>query len=274
MRAQIELPLNLFDEVGAAVRLQAIAELAAGVRVGVGLSLGDFLALAGENSRGGDIGLRLLRIFIEESELKIGFFAKAALSAQAYANLVVTGTATGDRIAGIPPGFTIAAGAGAGLEAGAGFQLFGTAKIASFSRLVARSADAVVDETVHRLAHALPNTASNARAALFGYAPHSRSPYVSRSNSANSSRPRRWGTTPPVRKVSPCGDCRSSSKNCSAQSAKLPCEPPCRACKPSSRRSTWSLRPGTTAGQSGTRSPINSRRPGTRSPARRHRTAG
>src|SRR5689334_13500005 len=40
VRAQIELPLNLFDEVGAAVRLQAIAELAAGVRVGVGLALG------------------------------------------------------------------------------------------------------------------------------------------------------------------------------------------------------------------------------------------
>src|SRR5687768_17120561 len=93
VRAQIELPLNLFDEVGVAVRLQAIAELAAGVRVGVGLALGDLLELAGENLRGGDVSARLLRIFIEESELQIGFFAKAALSAQAYANLVVTGSA-------------------------------------------------------------------------------------------------------------------------------------------------------------------------------------
>ena len=35
IRGQIQLPINLFDEIGVAVRLQAIAEVAAGVRLGL-----------------------------------------------------------------------------------------------------------------------------------------------------------------------------------------------------------------------------------------------
>ena len=44
--AQIQVPMNLFGEIGFAVRLQAIAELAAAVQVGLGLKIGDFLELA------------------------------------------------------------------------------------------------------------------------------------------------------------------------------------------------------------------------------------
>ena len=44
--AQIQAPMNLFQEMGFAVRLQAIAELAAAVQVGLGLKIGDFLELA------------------------------------------------------------------------------------------------------------------------------------------------------------------------------------------------------------------------------------
>lgn len=171
VRAQIELPMNLFDELGAAVRLQAIAELAAGVRLGVGLALGDFIALAGEDPRNAGVPLRLLRVFLEEVELELGFFAKAALSAQVYANLVVTGTAIANPATGARPGFTIAAGAGAGLKAGAGFQVFGSAGVESFGRLVSRSTDIVVDDTVLRLAHALPAPAAPVRAVLFGSRP-------------------------------------------------------------------------------------------------------
>jgi len=169
VRAQIQLPMNLFDELGAAVRLQAIAELAAGVRLGVGLALGDFLALAAGDGRTDGVPLRLLRVFLEETELELGFFAKAALSAQAYANVVVTGTVIAS--SGAKPGFTIAAGAGAGLKAGAGFQVFGTAGVQSFGRLVARSADILVDDTVQRLAHALPDSSAAARGVLFGARP-------------------------------------------------------------------------------------------------------
>src|SRR5262245_49027280 len=46
VRAQVQMPLDLFDEAGIAVRLQAIAEAAAGVQLGIGLDIGSFLALA------------------------------------------------------------------------------------------------------------------------------------------------------------------------------------------------------------------------------------
>src|SRR4029434_3531988 len=51
VRAQVQMPLVLFDEAGIAVRLQAVAEAAVGAQLGIGLALGDFLALAGSDPR-------------------------------------------------------------------------------------------------------------------------------------------------------------------------------------------------------------------------------
>ena len=56
--AQIQAPMNLFQEIGFAVRLQAIAELAAAVQVGLGLKIGDFLERVTEPA------LRPIRSFI------------------------------------------------------------------------------------------------------------------------------------------------------------------------------------------------------------------
>src|SRR4030095_2760178 len=42
---QIQVPMNLFEEVGAAVRLRIAAEAAAGVTPPLGLNVGDLLAL-------------------------------------------------------------------------------------------------------------------------------------------------------------------------------------------------------------------------------------
>ena len=39
VRAQVQMPLDLFDEAGVAVRLQAVAEAAAGVQLGIGLNI-------------------------------------------------------------------------------------------------------------------------------------------------------------------------------------------------------------------------------------------
>lgn len=167
IRGQIQLPLNLFDEIGVAVRLQAVAELAAGIRLGLGLSIGDFLELAADDPHLDGVPSRLLMIFLEEVELKAGFYAKAALSAMAYANFVVTGSAVGQPQAGIGPGFTIAAGAGAGLKAGAGFEVFANVGIANFSRLVGRTVDCVVDETLAALIQAVPASDTQTRETLW-----------------------------------------------------------------------------------------------------------
>src|ERR1043165_713085 len=43
VQAQVQVPLDLFGEAGLAIRLQAVAEAAVGITLGIGLSVGDFL---------------------------------------------------------------------------------------------------------------------------------------------------------------------------------------------------------------------------------------
>ena len=104
VRAQVQMPLDLFDEAGIAVRLQAIAEAAAGVQLGIGLNIGDFLALAADDPRMRGAPMELLKIFLDEFTFQGGVMAKAAAAAMAYANLVATGSfiKRGSRLPGSP----------------------------------------------------------------------------------------------------------------------------------------------------------------------------
>ncbi len=156
IRGQIQLPLNLFGELGAAVRLQAIAELAAGVRLGLSLNIGEFLDLAGQDPNLNGLPMKLLRVVLEQAEITASFYAKAALSAQAYANFVIVASVIGDAQRKIDPGFTISAGAGAGLKAGAGYQVLVNAGVKSFASLIAKTADVAVNETVASIQSLLP----------------------------------------------------------------------------------------------------------------------
>ena len=148
LRAQVQMPMNLFSEIGLAVRAEAIAELAAGVEGSLGISVGDFVALVEQTPGMEGLPSTLLRIVLEEITLEAGIYAKAALTSQAYAHLVVAGTAVANPRRGLEPGFTISAGIGAGLKAGAGYRVFANLGIENFSRLYARSVDVLVDEAV------------------------------------------------------------------------------------------------------------------------------
>ena len=101
--------------------------------------------------------IELLRVFLSEVNIKAGVYAKAALTAQAYAQLVVTGTAIAQPTKNIKPGFNIVAGAGVGLKAGAGFRVFAAMEIDDFSRFVARSVDVLVEKTCDELKDNLPS---------------------------------------------------------------------------------------------------------------------
>lgn len=72
----------------------------------------------------------------------------------AYANLVATGSFIkhGSR----QPGFTIAAEAGVGLKAGAGFRVIARLGVDDPRRLVRRTIDVAVDETLTKLEAMLP----------------------------------------------------------------------------------------------------------------------
>lgn len=155
VRAQVQIPLDLFDESGVAVRLQAIAEAAAGVQLAIGLSVGDFLALAAQDERLKGAPLQLLKVFLDEFAIQGGVMAKAAASAMAYANVVATGSLIkkGQR----KPGFTVAAEAGVGLKAGAGFRVFARFGVDDPRRLIRRSVDVAVNETLNAITPNLPS---------------------------------------------------------------------------------------------------------------------
>src|SRR5262249_55054768 len=84
VRAQVQMPLDLFDEAGIAVRLDAVAEAAAGVELGIGLAVGDFLKLAGRDPRLAGAPMELLKIFLDELTFEGGVMAKASAAAMAY----------------------------------------------------------------------------------------------------------------------------------------------------------------------------------------------
>lgn len=153
--AQVQFPLNLFEEAGAAVRLQAVAEAAAGVEASIGLSIGDFIELARGVLGGDGVALRLFLLFLEEIDLTAGVYAKAAATAQAQAYATIVGSLRNDSARGLKPGFNIVAGAGLGLAAGAGVRLVARARFRDFPRFYARSVDlavdAVFDEAARRL---------------------------------------------------------------------------------------------------------------------------
>lgn len=160
VKAQFQVPLDLFDEIGAAIRLQAKAEVAASVEFGIGLSMGDFIALAETDPRIRGVAARLLRVFLEELEVKGGVKGKVAYSAMAYANLAITGCLLPEGTK--RPGFTIAGEMGVGLKGGAGWRAFVNCGVEDPRRLVRRSVDVVIDETLRRVAPLIPDAAIRA----------------------------------------------------------------------------------------------------------------
>ena len=114
VQGQIQMPMNLFREVGFAVRLHAILEASAGIQVGIGLNVGDFMELAQSQLQLRGLPLTLFRVLMEEVEIGMSLFAKVAYTAQAYANLVATATLVGDDQT--DPGFNFTYGYGYGLK--------------------------------------------------------------------------------------------------------------------------------------------------------------
>jgi hypothetical protein len=120
LTGQAQLPFDIFDEAGAAVRLKIAAEAAAGVTLRLGLNLGDFLALARKDIRIKGLPLRLLVILLEEADVGGGLYAKAAVSAMAYVNVVAVLRAISGPSPEEKAGFSVLAEMGAGLKVGAG----------------------------------------------------------------------------------------------------------------------------------------------------------
>lgn len=149
VRAQLQTPIDLFSEAGAALRLQAQAQAAAGVQLGIGLSVRDFLAVVDSDPHLRGAPARLVRVLLEEATVGGGVLAKAAFAAMAYVNVSATGRLI--PAGTVRPGFTVAVEKGAGLGAGGGVKGYVDFGFADPRNLVRRSVDVAVGSTLDDL---------------------------------------------------------------------------------------------------------------------------
>lgn len=147
VQAQAQTPLNMFREAGLAIRLQAIARLAAGVGLSLDMTVGDLLKLLKQRPEVQGLFGNLLDIFLEEVSLEGALYAQAAIAVMAYANLVVTGSLfRSDEVK--EPGFQMVFEMGMGFKAGGGYRVVLDLKMTEARRLVARISDVLVSGLV------------------------------------------------------------------------------------------------------------------------------
>ncbi|MCL6604843.1 MAG: hypothetical protein K6T94_18430 [Paenibacillus sp.] len=91
-QAQIQTPLDLFDEAGLAVRLQAVLEAAVAVGLSMDLTIGQLLDLIKAKPYGQGLSGELMELLMNETRLEAGLFGQYAVGFMAYANFVVLGS--------------------------------------------------------------------------------------------------------------------------------------------------------------------------------------
>ena len=97
---------------------QAKAQAAAGIEVGLGLKVGDFIQLVRENPEALGLPLELILLLLEEVSVGGIVEVHVAASAMAYASITITGNVIDQP--GRPAGFYYTVDAGLGLAAGVG----------------------------------------------------------------------------------------------------------------------------------------------------------
>ncbi len=150
---QLQLPLNLFDEFGFSARAEAIAQAAAGLEVNLGLSVGDFVAMAKRDPDFFGVPLEMFMLLLEEVAIGGAFEVNVSASAKAHASLSVAGTII--ERGGDKAGFYYTVDAGVGLAAGVGMGGKVGLEFKDFRRFLGRAVDVVVDKTVDDIAQIL-----------------------------------------------------------------------------------------------------------------------
>lgn len=146
---QCQFPLNLFEQFGLAVGAEAVAQAAAGIEVGLGLVVGDFVALIRQNPESHGLPLDLLVLLLEEAKVGGHFEVHVAATAMAYASVQIVGEVVKD------PGFHIQVDAGLGLLAGVGFSGGLDLGLRDFRRFYGRAVDRTVGSVVEGLSRSL-----------------------------------------------------------------------------------------------------------------------
>jgi hypothetical protein len=144
-----QLPLNLFKDFGIVIGAQAVAQAAAGIQVGLGLAIDDFIALLRQNPESAGIPIDLVLVLLDEATIGGNFEVHVAASAMAYASIQIAGEIVEN------PGFHVLVDAGLGLAAGVGFSGGLDLGIQNFRRFYGRAVDLTVDSVIEGLAPTL-----------------------------------------------------------------------------------------------------------------------
>jgi hypothetical protein len=166
---QLRFPLNLFDRFGLELGAQAKAQAAAGIEVGLGLKIGDFIQLVRQNSEAVGLPLELILLLLEEVDISGIVEVHVAASAMAYASITITGNVVDKP--GKPAGFYYTVDAGLGLAAGVGFSARAGAGFKDFRHFYGRAVDRTVDVTLANVAGLLPPGQPGAAAILDALGP-------------------------------------------------------------------------------------------------------
>lgn len=145
LRVQAQTPLNLFDEAGGAIRLQALAKAAIAIGIESDFTVEELMkSLLAQPEMSGLPG-QLIELILDEVTLEGELYAQAAVAIMAYANMVVTGSFF--KSEDVPePGFQMLYECGYGFIAGGGYHCFVQAKIPNSRRLVNLISDHIVGE--------------------------------------------------------------------------------------------------------------------------------
>src|SRR5688572_23597619 len=139
---QYQLPLNLFDEFGLTIGAQAVAQAAAGIEVGLGLSVGDFIDLVSQTVDAEGVPLEIVKLLLDEAAIGGKFEVHVAAAAMAYAEILITGEVVKQ------PGFHVVVDAGLGLAAGVGFSGGLDLGIRDFRRFYGRAVDRSMESLI------------------------------------------------------------------------------------------------------------------------------
>jgi hypothetical protein len=154
-RAQAQAPLDLFEEAGLAIRLQAIARLAAGIGLRPSMSIGELTdAVSGMPEMNGPLK-EMFQLLLEEISIQGVMYAQAAVAIMAYANFVASGTfLSNDGFS--KPGFQYIFEAGYGFKVGGGYRAFVEVNFDNPRKLIKRYAEAAITKMISSVGSSVP----------------------------------------------------------------------------------------------------------------------
>ncbi|MEC0269074.1 hypothetical protein [Paenibacillus anseongense] len=145
LQVQLQTPLNLFDEIGLATRLHAIAKAAIAVGIEIDLTVGQIVNRVTQRSEVKGLPEKIFRIIMEEIELEGVVYGQLAVAIMAYADLVAVFDLFDTEK------FEFVFDAGYGFIVGGGYRCYVRANLHSPKRMFQRVLDPFIFETLREV---------------------------------------------------------------------------------------------------------------------------